>query len=163
MRSPLKTKLYYSISEVSRLTQLQPYTLRAWEKEFNCLKPRRARGKNRAYRERDIGIILLIKHLLHRERYTIAGVRQKIKTEPELLRHASENVDSWRSSARQDTAPALPSLTVPAQEETDDAKVATPAAPQAGRRETKRTLGEADLKALLETTRNELRSLLEKL
>ena len=163
MRNPLTTKLYYSISEVSRLTELQPYTLRAWEKEFNCLKPRRARGKNRAYRERDIGIILLIKHLLHRERYTIAGVRQKIKTEPELLRHASENVDSWRSSARQGTAPDLPSLTVPARKETADAVVSTPAAHQAARRETKRTLGEADLKALLETTRNELRSLLEKL
>ena len=164
MKSPLKTKLYYSISEVSRLTELQPYTLRAWEKEFNCLKPRRARGKNRAYRERDIGIILLIKHLLHRERYTIAGVRQKIKTEPELLRHASENVDSWRSAAREGTSPDLPSLTVPPEQETAEAVVSTTAmAPEVGREETKGTLGEADLKALLETTRNELRSLLEKL
>ncbi len=164
MKSPLKTKLYYSISEVSRLTELQPYTLRAWEKEFNCLKPRRARGKNRAYRERDIGIILLIKHLLHRERYTIAGVRQKIKTEPELLRHASDNVDSWRSAARHGTAPDLPLLTVPAAEETAEAGVSTTAmAPAAGRRETGRTPNEADLKALLESTRNELRSLLEKL
>ena len=79
-------KTYYSISEVSKLTELQPYTLRAWEKEFPWLRPRRARGKNRAYRERDIGIILLIKKLLYEERYTTQGVKKKLKDEPELLR-----------------------------------------------------------------------------
>ena len=163
MRSPLKTKLYYSISEVSRLTELQPYTLRAWEKEFTCLKPRRARGKNRAYRERDIGIILLIKHLLHRERYTIAGVEQKIKSEPELLRHASENVASWRSAARQGTAPDLPSLGVSFEDDTLEPDASTTARAAEAERTLRPHLGENDLKALLETTRKELRALLEKL
>ena len=86
MNNPLGTKLYYSISEVAELTDLQPYTLRAWEKEFPSLRPRRARGKNRAYRERDIGIILLIKKLLYEERYTTQGVKKKLRNEPELLR-----------------------------------------------------------------------------
>ena len=86
MNNPLGTKLYYSISEVAELTDLQPYTLRAWEKEFPSLRPRRARGKNRAYRERDIGIILLIKKLLYEERYTMQGVKKKLRNEPELLR-----------------------------------------------------------------------------
>lgn len=79
------TKLYYSISEVAEITNLQPYTLRAWEREFSCLRPRRNRGKNRAYRERDIGVILLIKQLLYDERYTTQGVRKKLKAEPKLL------------------------------------------------------------------------------
>ena len=86
MNNPLGTKLYYSISEVAELTDLQPYTLRAWEKEFPSLRPRRAWGKNRAYRERDIGIILLIKKLLYEERYTTQGVKKKLRNEPELLR-----------------------------------------------------------------------------
>ena len=86
MNNPLGTKLYYSISEVAELTDLQPYTLRAWEKEFSSLRPRRAGGKNRAYRERDIGIILLIKKLLYEERYTTQGVKKKLRNEPELLR-----------------------------------------------------------------------------
>ena len=84
------TKLYYSIGEVAELTELQPYTLRAWEKEFSCLRPRRVRGKNRAYRERDIGIILLIKRLLHEERYSTRGVRRKLKNEPGLVAVAAE-------------------------------------------------------------------------
>ncbi|MDP6702379.1 MAG: MerR family transcriptional regulator [Candidatus Latescibacteria bacterium] len=86
MNNPLGNKLYYSISEVAEITDLQPYTLRAWEREFPCLRPRRNRGKNRAYRERDIGIILLIKQLLYNERYTTQGVKKKLKDEPELLR-----------------------------------------------------------------------------
>lgn len=85
MKNSLGTKLYYSISEVAEITDLQPYTLRAWEKEFACLRPRRARGKNRAYRARDIGIIQLIKQLLYDEGYTTKGVKQKLKNEPELL------------------------------------------------------------------------------
>ncbi|MCE2447247.1 MAG: MerR family transcriptional regulator [Candidatus Latescibacteria bacterium] len=93
MKNPLQNKLYYSISEVAELTQLQPYTLRAWEKEFACLRPNRARGgKNRAYRERDIGIILLLKRLLYEERYTTQGVKKKLKDEPELLRQVGEQV-----------------------------------------------------------------------
>lgn len=87
MKNTLGTRLYYSISEVAELTDLQPYTLRAWEKEFSCLRPRRARGKNRAYRERDIGIIQLIKQLLYEEGYTTKGVKQKLKNEPELLQN----------------------------------------------------------------------------
>ena len=92
MNDPLGTKLYYSISEVSKLTELQPYTLRAWEKEFPWLRPRRARGKNRAYRERDIGIILLIKKLLYEERYTTQGVKKKLKAEPNLLHQAGPQI-----------------------------------------------------------------------
>ena len=163
MKSPLKTKLYYSISEVSRLTELQPYTLRAWEKEFNCLKPKRARGKNRAYRERDIGIILLIKHLLHRERYTIAGVRQKIKTAPELLRHATENVDQWRRASRQGSAPALPELASGSDGEGEgETEAPTPDRASAADPVVK-PLNEAELKALVRTTRDQLRALLKEL
>lgn len=96
MNNLFRNKLYYSISEVAELTNLQPYTLRSWEKEFSCLRPRRVRGKNRAYRQRDICIVLMIKRLLHEERYTIQGVRQKIKSEPELLRHVVENFSIQR-------------------------------------------------------------------
>ena len=54
------------------------------------------RGKNRAYRERDIGIILLIKRLLHHDRYSTRGARQKLKNEPELVRSAGESGTEFR-------------------------------------------------------------------
>ena len=84
------TKLYYSIGEVAELTELPPYTLRSWEKEFPWLRPKRVRGKNRAYRPRDIGIVLLIKRLLHEERYSTMGALQKLRNEPELIQGAAQ-------------------------------------------------------------------------
>ncbi len=92
MANALGTKLYYSIGEVAKLTELAPYTLRAWESEFVCLRPKRVRGKNRAYRERDIAIILLIRLLLHEERYSTRGAQQRLRNEPELIRGAIEYV-----------------------------------------------------------------------
>lgn len=91
MRYPLGQKLYFSISEVAQITDLQPYILRTWEKEFSCLRPRRLRGKNRAYRQRDINLILLIKRLLYEERFTVQGVRQKLKNDAELVKQAVES------------------------------------------------------------------------
>ncbi len=72
-------KLYYSISEVSKITSLKPYVLRYWETEFEQLKPSKNRAGNRIYRAQDIRIINLIKKLLYIDKYTIEGARQKLK------------------------------------------------------------------------------------
>ena len=72
-------KLYYSISEVSKLTDLEQYVLRYWESEFEQLKPAKNRAGNRIYTNRDIKLILYIKKLLRDERYTIEGAKQVLK------------------------------------------------------------------------------------
>jgi DNA-binding transcriptional MerR regulator len=75
---PIK-KLYYSISEVSKLTALKQYVLRYWETEFAELRPAKNRAGNRIYRLNDIKLVFLIKKLLYEEKYTIEGARQKLK------------------------------------------------------------------------------------
>jgi DNA-binding transcriptional MerR regulator len=69
-------KLYYSISEVSRLTGLEQYILRYWETEFEQLKPGKNRAGNRIYTNKDIKLILQIKKLLREEKYTIEGAKK---------------------------------------------------------------------------------------
>lgn len=69
-------KLYYSISEVSRLTSLEQYILRYWETEFEQLKPGKNRAGNRIYTNKDIKLILQIKQLLREEKYTIEGAKK---------------------------------------------------------------------------------------
>lgn len=71
-------KLYYSISEVSKMTSLKPYVLRYWESEFSQLRPSKNRAGNRIYRSNDIKTIFLIKKLLYTDKYTIDGARQKL-------------------------------------------------------------------------------------
>jgi DNA-binding transcriptional MerR regulator len=77
--TPAPDKRYYRIGEVSRLTGVKAYVLRYWETEFKWMVPQKSRSKQRLYRQRDIDTILLIKKLLHEQRYTIAGARKKLR------------------------------------------------------------------------------------
>ncbi|MBT8390313.1 MAG: MerR family transcriptional regulator [Ignavibacteria bacterium] len=69
-------KLYYSISEVSRITAIEQYVLRYWETEFEQLKPQKNRAGNRIYTNKDIQLILYIKELLREKKYTIEGAKK---------------------------------------------------------------------------------------
>jgi DNA-binding transcriptional MerR regulator len=69
-------KLYYSISEVSKITEIEQYVLRYWETEFEELKPQKNRAGNRIYTNKDIQLILLIKSLLREKKYTIEGAKK---------------------------------------------------------------------------------------
>ena len=72
-------KRYYRIGEVSKITDVKSYVLRYWESEFRWMAPQKSRSRQRLYRQRDIDMILLIKKLLHEQRYTIAGARKKLR------------------------------------------------------------------------------------
>jgi DNA-binding transcriptional MerR regulator len=69
-------KLYYSISEVSKITEVEQYVLRYWETEFEELKPQKNRAGNRIYTNKDIQLILHIKGLLREKKYTIEGAKK---------------------------------------------------------------------------------------
>jgi DNA-binding transcriptional MerR regulator len=69
---------FFSIGEVCDLTDLKPHVLRYWESQFRFLNPAKNRSGNRVYQRREIELILLVKHLLYTEKYTIEGARQKV-------------------------------------------------------------------------------------
>ena len=71
-------KLYYSIGEVSKITDLKQYVLRYWETEFKQLNPNKNKAGNRTYRQKDIDTILQIKNLLYKEKFTILGARKML-------------------------------------------------------------------------------------
>ena len=74
-------KLYFSISEVAQMFDVNESTLRFWEKEFDQIRPR-------SYRQEDIDAIRLVYHLVKERGMTLAGARQKLKENPETtIRH----------------------------------------------------------------------------
>ena len=75
---PIAKKVYYSIGEVCDLTGLKPHVLRYWETQFDVLNPTKNRAGNRVYRAKEIELILLVKHLLYEEKYTIEGANNKL-------------------------------------------------------------------------------------
>ncbi len=75
---PHTDKVFFKIGEVSNITGLEPYVLRFWESEFSSLHPRKNRGGQRVYIDRDIQVILRIKQMLYEEGFTIAGAKKKL-------------------------------------------------------------------------------------
>src|ERR1044071_1618992 len=69
---------YFSIGEVCEITDFKPHVLRYWESQFRFLNPAKNRSGNRVYQRKEIELILLVKHLLYTEKYTIEGARQKV-------------------------------------------------------------------------------------
>ena len=76
---PLVRKEYYSISDVADLVGLPAHVLRYWESQFSVLSPSKNRSGNRVYQRKEIKLILLVKQLLHVEKYTVEGARQRIE------------------------------------------------------------------------------------
>jgi DNA-binding transcriptional MerR regulator len=70
---------FFSIGDVCALTDLKPHVLRYWESQFRFLNPAKNRSGNRVYQRREVELIMLVKHLLYTEKYTIDGARQRIE------------------------------------------------------------------------------------
>ena len=79
MSAPHPVQEFFSIGEVCQLTDLKPHVLRYWESQFRFLNPAKNRSGNRVYQRREIELIMLVKHLLYTEQYTIEGARTKIE------------------------------------------------------------------------------------
>jgi DNA-binding transcriptional MerR regulator len=79
MTLPRPTQEFFSIGEVCALTDLKPHVLRYWESQFRFLSPAKNRSGNRVYKSREVELIMLVKHLLYVEKYTIEGARQRIE------------------------------------------------------------------------------------
>ena len=94
---PLKTdkelKLYYSISAVARMFDVNESLLRYWEKEFPMIQPKKAGGNIRQYRKEDIENIRLVYHLVKEKGLTLAGAKQRLKQNRETTVQTAEIVD----------------------------------------------------------------------
>ncbi|MGB9772187.1 MAG: MerR family transcriptional regulator [Candidatus Kapaibacteriota bacterium] len=71
-------KLYYTISEVSKIVGEPQYVLRYWEKEFPLLKPKKNRAGNRIYSDKDIEIVRTIKTMLREQKLSSKGALEEL-------------------------------------------------------------------------------------
>lgn len=72
-------KLYYSIGEVSEITDVDAHVLRYWESVFEELSPKKNKAGNRTYKENDIETILKLKELIQEKKYSTKGAQQVLK------------------------------------------------------------------------------------
>ena len=69
-----------TIGEVSQIINVPVYVIRFWEKKFDLIKPIKKKGGNRYFDNNQISNLLIIKKLLHVDRYSIEGAK-KVLTE----------------------------------------------------------------------------------
>lgn len=82
---PQLGKQYYKIKDVAEMLGVQQSTLRFWEKEFDCLNPRRSASNVRYYTPANIEMIRVISYLLRNR-----GL--KLEAAKEQMRHNRGNV-----------------------------------------------------------------------
>jgi DNA-binding transcriptional MerR regulator len=99
MTLPNPVQQFFSIGEVCQLTDLKPHVLRYWESQFRFLNPAKNRSGNRVYKSREVELIMMVKHLLYTEKYTIEGARQRL----DHYRRTGELRDRASSAAREET------------------------------------------------------------
>lgn len=73
-------KLYYSISEVAMMFDVNTSLIRYWEKEFDCIRPVKNKKGNRQFTQSDIDNIRKIYHLTKECGFTLAGAKEQLKT-----------------------------------------------------------------------------------
>lgn len=72
-------KMGFKIGEVAEYVGVKQYVLRYWETEFEALHPKKSENGQRFYTRKDIEMALLIRKLLHEDRFSIEGARAVLK------------------------------------------------------------------------------------
>ncbi len=76
------SKIYYSIKEVSEMTNLPFSTLRYWEEQFEQLVPRKDGHNNRYYTKENIEFIKRVKYIRDELKITrIDAIRRELKND----------------------------------------------------------------------------------
>jgi DNA-binding transcriptional MerR regulator len=72
-------KLYFTISEVAEMFNVNASLIRYWEKEFDIIQPRKNKKGTRFFTKQDIDNFHLIYNLVKERGMTLRGAQKKLK------------------------------------------------------------------------------------
>lgn len=87
----------YTIGEVEEISGLKATVLRYWETVIPGFAPRKELGGRRIYTERDLDIVLRLKHLIYERKFTIEGARNEILHEAERFEEKADLMNELRA------------------------------------------------------------------
>jgi len=90
-------KLFYSISEVATMFDVNQSNLRFWEKEFKQLKPKRNDKGTRFYTPDDIQVIKQIIYLVNEQKLTLDGAKRKLSQKKDAIAKQQEVVERLKN------------------------------------------------------------------
>lgn len=121
--SKIPRRLQFKIGEVAEMAGVKAHVLRYWETEFEALRPKKSAHNQRVYSYSDVQLILMIRQLVYRDKFSLQGAKsalKKLKSElkerTQKNQHFVEEIDSLQKTLaaaerrKRDTAQALQSL-----------------------------------------------------
>ncbi|MDY5857644.1 MAG: MerR family transcriptional regulator [Porphyromonas sp.] len=91
-------KLYYSISEVSKLLGESETTLRYWEEAFPHTAPKRSQGGTRRYTEDKIESLRTVQRLVRQEGMTLEGAKVALAKRRTSLERREQAISTLRQA-----------------------------------------------------------------
>ena len=95
-KEPKIEKLFYSISEVAEMFNVNTSKIRYYENQFDILKPRKNKKGNRMFTKEDIENFKIIFHLLDEEGMTIKGAINKLEGNRDNISTTAEVIHKLR-------------------------------------------------------------------
>jgi len=87
-------KLFYSISEVAKMFDVNASLIRFWEKEFDIIKPQKNKKGNRLFTKQDVDNFYVIYNLVKERGFTLQGAKDKLKQNKEGTLKTAEIIQS---------------------------------------------------------------------
>ena len=90
----------FSIGEVEKITGVKAHILRYWEEVVPSITPQKDIGGRRTYSIREVQIIMRLRYLIQKKKYSIEGARNQIITEtdkPESVVNILQQINEIRS------------------------------------------------------------------
>lgn len=72
-------KVYFTITEVAKMFDVNASAIRFWEKNFDILSPKKNHYGDRVFTKKDIENLRQVFHLVKEKGYTLEGARKKLK------------------------------------------------------------------------------------
>lgn len=79
LEKPKLDKRYYKIKDVAEMLDVPQSTLRFWEKEFDCLRPRRSANNIRYYTPQDIDLLRMINFLVRDRGLKLEAAKEQMR------------------------------------------------------------------------------------
>ncbi len=92
----VREKIFYSISEVAGMMDVNESLLRYWEKEFDTIRPKKTEKGTRQYRKEDIEEIRRVHYLVKQKGMTLAGAKQKLKDNKDTVIKTEEIISKLK-------------------------------------------------------------------
>jgi len=96
----LSDKMFFKISDVASMAEIEAHVLRYWESEFGQLNPRKSHTGRRLYTRKDIETVMEIRSLLYDEGFSIAGAKKRLQKRKKTATDQDNIIETVRQTKK---------------------------------------------------------------